>query len=201
MRNLFFIILMGLSHVVFGQYFDKTYGVSLNVNAPLSNTEYVSNVSARGFRLAYREMINEKLFGGIDLTNSSLTEHKPRQTYTSGSSAITTDIFNYTYNYGATLTIDYLLNTEKKLMPYAGLGVGASFVRYQQYYNVYTSQSDGWGVLIRPQLGVLYRLRENSSWAFQAAFHYDYSSAKSEELALGSFSLIGLQVGFVVLDW
>ncbi|MEZ4973828.1 MAG: hypothetical protein R2820_11000 [Cyclobacteriaceae bacterium] len=201
MRILVTIFLIGFSNVAFGQYFDKIYGFSLDVTTPLSNTEYVDNISARGFRFMYREMISEKFFGGLDLTNSTLTEYKPRQTYTNGSGAITTDLYNYTYNYGATLTFDYFLNTEKKLMPYAGLGVGASFLRFHQYYNVYTSQADSWGVLIRPQVGIFYRLRENSSWAFQAALHYDYSSAKSEELDLGALSVIGMQVGFVILDW
>jgi outer membrane protein W len=168
---------------------------------PLSNTNYVNQVSARGFKFGYREMISEKVFAGVDFTNSTYTRHKPRQTYTNGTSAITTDLFNYAYSYGLTLSGDYFFKTEQRFMPYAGLGVGASYINYRQYFNVYAYQGDGWGVLVRPQAGIIYKLKDDSKWAFQAAVHYDYSSAKNEDLGLEAFNNVGLQVGIIILDW
>ena len=183
------------------QYFDKTYSVAWDVNMPLNNKDYVNQVSARGFKLGYREMITEKVFGGVDFTNSTYTKHIPRQTYINGTNAITTDLYNYVYNYGLTLSFDYFFTTEKKLMPYAGLGVGASFMSYRQFYNVYSSLDESWGVLVRPQGGVLYKLKEDARWAFLAGIHYDYSSAKSKGFELDAFNNIGLQVGVIMLEW
>ncbi|MEQ8424496.1 MAG: hypothetical protein RIA63_07285 [Cyclobacteriaceae bacterium] len=202
MRLLFLsLLLVGLMPQLQAQYFDKTYSLALDVNVPLSNTDYVDNISARGFKFGYREMITEKLFGGIDFTNSTYTKHVPRTTYNNGNRAITTDLFNYTYDYGLTLSFDYFLKTEQHLMPYVGLGVGASYLSYKQFFNVYTSEANSWGVLVRPQAGVLWRPRDDSSWAIQGAIHYDYSSAKSEELELGAFHNLGLQIGVIFLNW
>lgn len=195
------ILIVALYQNVRAQYFDKSYSLMLDFNKPLSNTDYVDNLSGRGFRFAYREMISDKIFGGLDINNRSFSKHVPRQTYNNGTNAITTDLFNYTYNYGATLSFDYLLKSEGKLMPYAGLGVGASYIRFRQFYNVYSNQSDNWGVLVRPQVGVMYRTKETASWALQAALHYDYSSAKNEDLDSDTFQSIGLSIGITILDW
>ncbi|MFZ1808646.1 MAG: hypothetical protein WAU36_15545 [Cyclobacteriaceae bacterium] len=200
-KGLFIIILLGWMSSLKAQYFDKTYAVALDVNVPLSNTDYVNQVSARGFKLGYREMINEKFFGGVDFTNSTYTKHIPRQTYNNGANAITTDLFNYAYSYGLTLSFDYFFNTEKKLMPYAGLGVGASYMSYQQFFNVYSNKNESWGVLVRPQGGFLYKLKEDARWAFLGGIHYDYSSAKSKDFDLGAFNNVGVQVGIIVLEW
>lgn len=199
--SLFIIIFLGLIDPLQAQYFDKTYSLALDVNVPLGNTDYVNRVSARGFKLGYREMINEKLFGGVDFTNSTYTRHVPRQTYTNGTNALTTDLLNYAYSYGLTLSFDYFFNTEQKLMPYAGLGVGASYMNYRQFFNVYSKQNENWGVLVRPQGGVLYKLKEDSRWAFLAGVHYDYSSAKSKDFGLDAFNNIGVQVGVIMLEW
>ncbi|GAB1444833.1 MAG: hypothetical protein KF860_13110 [Cyclobacteriaceae bacterium] len=199
--SLFIILFFGIVNQMHAQYFDKTYSVALDINVPVTNIDYVNKVSARGFKLGYREMINEKLFGGVDFTNSTYTRYIPRQTYTNSTNATTTDLFNYAYSYGLTLSFDYFFKTEQKFMPYAGLGVGASFMNYRQFFNAYSNQDENWGVLVRPQGGFLYKLKEDSRWAFLAGIHYDYSSAKSKDFGLDAFNNIGVQVGVIMLEW
>jgi len=201
MKYCLLIAFLGLVNPLRAQYFDKTYSLALDVNVPVANTDYVNQASARGFKFGYREMINENLFGGVDFTNSTYTRHIPRQTYTQGTSATTTDLFNYAYGYGLTLSMDYFFNTEQKFMPFAGLGVGASYIDYRQFFNVYSSQDESWGVLVRPQGGFVYRPKEASRWGFIAGIHYDYSSAKSKDFDLGAFHSIGAQVGIIMLEW
>lgn len=183
------------------QYYDKTYLVALDLNVPLSNTDYVSQISARGIKVGYREMINERLFGGIDFNATSYKKYKPRRTYSNGTGAITTDLFNYAYTYGATLSMEYYFKTEQRIMPFASFGIGASYIKYSQFFNVYSNQSDSWGVLLQPQAGVQIRLKDDSRWALQAAVHYGYSSAKNSDFNLGSFSNVGAQIGILILSW
>lgn len=196
---LFVILTVSMSSQA--QYFDKTYSVAIDINAPLSNKDYIDQISLRGIKLGYREMINERFFGGVDFTNYTYSTHQPRQTYSNGTSAVTTDLFNYAYAYGLTLSGEYFFKIEQRIMPYAGLGFGASYINYRQFYNVYSSQSDSWGVLIRPQFGVLLRLKESSNWAFQTGVHYDFSSAKSSDFGLDVFHNLGLQMGIIFLSW
>lgn len=184
------------------QYFDKTYSLMLDINMPISNTSYVEDVSARGFKFGYREAINDRFFGGIDFNNATFTEHVPRKTYTGGTNAVTTELFNYIYSYGLTLTGDYFLRPEqKKFMPYVGLGVGASYQSYRQFFNVYSISDNSWGVLVRPELGAMFRIKETAGWAFHGGIHYDYSSAKSEDFGIDAFQNVGFQVGVIILDW
>lgn len=193
--------MLGLTYPLKAQYFDKTYSVALDINTPLSNTDYIEGISARGFKLGYREMLTERVFGGVDFNNTTYTKYIPRRTYNNATNAITTDVYNYAYSYGLTMSFDYFFNTEKKLMPYTGLGVGASYVSYKQYYNVYSNQDANWGVLLRPQGGIFYRLKEDKKWAFQAGIHYDYSSAKSKDFDLDGLSNVGIQIGIILLEW
>ena len=193
--------IFGALTIGYSQYYDKTYLVALDVNQPLSNTDYVSQISARGFKLGYREMINDRFFAGIDFNTTSYNKYKSRRTYSSGTGAVTTDLFNYAYTYGATLSGEYYLKVEQRIMPFVGFGIGASYIKYSQFFNVYTNQSDSWGVLLRPQGGVQIRIKDDAKWAFQAALHYDYSSAKNKDFELGSFSAVGFHIGVLVLSW
>lgn len=195
------LMIFGWSGISYSQYYDKTYSIALDINAPLSNTDYVNKISARGIKVGYREMINERVFGGIDLNNTTYTSYEPKQTYSSGTSAVTTDLFNYAYSYGITLIGEYYFKVEQRIMPFAGFGLGASYIKYRQFYNVYSNQSDSWGILVRPHAGVQIRLKDDSKWAFQAVIHYDYSSAKNKDFELGSFNTVGVQVGVVMLSW
>lgn len=193
--------IVGLSSPAFAQYYDKTYSLSWDINAPLSNTDYVDKISSRGFKLGYREMINERIFAGIDFSNTTFTKNKPRKTYTNAANSITTDFFNYTYYYGLALSGEYYFKIERRIMPFAGFGIGASYIKYKQFYNVYANQSDSWGVLVRPHAGIQFRIKDDSKWALQTSLHYDYSSAKNKDFDLGTFHNIGIQVGVVFLTW
>lgn len=194
-------MILGLGNQAQSQYYDKTYSVSLDINTPLSNTDYVDQISGRGFKLGYREMINERFFAGFDFSNATFTKHKPRQTYSNGTNSVTTDLFNYTYNYGLALSGEYYFRIENRIMPFAGFGIGASYIKYKQFYNVYANKSDSWGVLVSPHAGIQFRIKDDSKWALLTALHYDYSSAKNKDFDLDAFHNIGIQVGVVFLSW
>ena len=184
-----------------GQYFDKMYFLNWSVNQPLSNTDFVGNASTRGGRLGYQEMINEKFSGGLDISWATYDDYIERQTYFSNNGAITTDYFKYVESYAATVTFNYFFFTEKKLMPYVGIGLGANYNSYKLYYNVFSSSEGGWGFLSRPQAGAWLRLGKRTPWGLHASTHFDFSTANNEDLGYQNFSNIGFQLGLVYLDW
>lgn len=193
-----FVLCAQLAH---GQYYEKMYFVNWSVNAPLSNTDFVGNTSTRGGRLGYRELINEKIAGGIDVSWATYDDYIGRQTYTTGNGALTTDFFKYVESYGATFVVDYYFLTESKIMPYAGLGIGGAYHNFKLYYNIFSSSSGSWGLLLRPQAGAWMKLGERSSWALHASAQFDYATSRNEDLGYRNFANAGFQIGIARLDW
>jgi outer membrane protein W len=126
----------------------------------------------------------------------------PTTTYNFGTQSVTTDLYDYAYNYSLSVNLDYyFLPMEKMIAPYAGLGIGVAYDKFAQYYNIYGTKGTSWGFLVRPEAGVLIGFKENSSWRIKAAAHYDYSTNTSTDFDYKNFMSIGFQVGLVKMAW
>jgi len=199
MRIIILIGFLGFALTAMGQSgFDRYITVSWDVLTPLSNTSFIKQPSPLGFYIGYREKINEHFFIGGDLNSATLREHTPRQTYHSSTGDITTDFYKYVVVFAATVSGEYYFTPDKRLVPFAGLGLGANYNSYSLYYNVYSAKDNGWGVLIRPQAGMFYRMGKQQSWALLAALHLDYSTASNAYFNYQQFATIGFRVGIVV---
>src|SRR5690349_17939855 len=172
-RGVILLFLLILSGTAFSQYFDKVLYVGWVVNTPLANQEFAGNTSVRGARLGYREVINPKLAVGVDLTMATYDQYIPRQTYYSPGTAFTTDFTNIVNSWGATLSGEYLFFEEKRVMPYAGFGVGVAYNNYKIFYNVYSSTDNVFGVLLRPRVGTWLRFTERSPWGLNVSLHME----------------------------
>jgi opacity protein-like surface antigen len=200
-KAIIFLLFMIVSGSASAQFYDKMFFVGWNVNTPLVNKEFVGKSSTSGARLGYREMIREKFAIGVDLTWATFEDYVPRQTYYTSGSALTTDFNNYANNYGALLTGDYYFFTEKKVMPYVGLGAGVAYNSYKKYYNVYTDGDNSVGFMARPTAGVWLKFSERKNWAINAGVHFDFSTAKSKDLGYKNFMNAGFELGLMFLDW
>lgn len=180
----------------------KYFYVSVDYNAPLSNRAWVSNGSAQGLRLGYRAFITDRVSAGIDLGSASINEYKPTRTIESASGAITTDYFNYVYSYSAVVSGQYnfLVGDGDIVFPYAGVGLGANYNEYTQYYNIYTNAENAFGFLVRPEAGILVRFGTRRALGAMAAIHYDYSTNKSPEFGYKNFSTAGFQLGLMLMN-
>lgn len=198
------------------QDFDKYYFFNWDINKPLSNNDFISNNSTLGTRLGFRKRLNDedKLWVGGDFAWMVYKQYIPYNTYQTNSGAISTDLYNYSYNYSLTANIDYLfLSTDHVVVPYGGLGLGLSYNKIMQYYNIYASNNGegvgGWGLMVRPEIGLLVGFGENTSWRIKLAAHYDYSSVKSSLVSSDfiatadyqGFTNYGFQFGIVKMAW
>ncbi len=187
-----------------GRDFDHFFFLSWDGNTPASNPDFIKEASSLGTKLGFRKRINEddKLWVGGDFGWAVYKQYIPTQTYTSGTQSVTTDLYNYSYNYSLSANLDYFfLPMEKILVPYAGLGIGVAYDKFTQYYNIYGSTGSSWGFLVRPEAGILIGFKENSSWRVKAAFHYDYASNTSTDFGYKNFINYGFQVGLVKMAW
>jgi len=187
-----------------GRDFDRFYFLSWDNNSPLSNKDFISQSSSLGAKLGFRKRLNEenKFWVGGDFGWAVYKQYIPTNTYTNGTHSVTTDLYNYAYNYSLSINLDYFsLPMEKIINPYAGLGIGVAYDKFAQYYNVYGSSGTSWGFLVKPEAGILIGFKENSPWRIKAAFHYDYSTNTSSDFGYKNFTSMGFQVGLVKMAW
>jgi hypothetical protein len=180
----------------------RYFYLTLDYNAPLSNKEWISKGSAQGLRLGYRAFITDRVSAGVDLGSASINEYKPTRTIESASGAITTDYFNYIYSYSAVISGQYnfLVGDGDMVFPYAGLGLGANYNEYLQYYNIYTDGDKAFGFLARPEAGILVRFGTRRSLGAMASVHYDFSTNKNTDFGYKNFTTLGFQIGLMFMD-
>ena len=94
----------------------------------------------------------------------------------------------------------FKVGESERFFPYAGIGIGANYNEYAQYYNIYSSVEKKWGFLARPEAGVLFRFTRNRGLGAMAAVHYDYSTNKSETFNVDKFSSVGFQIGLIIMN-
>lgn len=174
-------------------------------NIPLSSTEYIDNISGRGAKLGYRMFFgrDQRFSAGLDFNWAQYDQYKPKETFVNETGAITTDYYNYIYQYGLTVSSQYYfpLGEEERFFPYVGLGLGANRNEYTVYYNIYTDTDKVFGFLARPEAGILVTLGERRKMGVMAAVHYDFSTNSSEDFDYSNFSSVGFQLGIVMLQW
>lgn len=200
-KILFAVMATLLVHVSVAQDFDNVFYVSWNMSKPVSSTaDWISSSSARGAKIGYRKMINDRFSAGVDLTWNVFNDYEPVTTFENPTGAVTTDYYEYLYAYGITLGGQYYLpfGTDK-VMPYVGLGLGASLNRYALFYNVYTETDNSWGFLATPEVGILFPF--GGKIGAMVAAHYDFSTSTSDYFEIGRYNRVGVNVGIVLMGY
>jgi hypothetical protein len=182
---------------------DKYVYLNIDGSKPLSNTDWIKDLSFSGGKLGYRGFIRPNFSVGLDLGWTNFDQYEPTRTKENATGAITTDYFHYIYSYSAVVSGQYYFKDEEeeRLFPYAGLGLGANTNEYVLYYNIYEDSQRSWGFLARPELGVLWRFSDRSPLGIMAAVHYDFSTNKSDKFAYNNFSVIGFQIGLMSMSF
>ncbi len=205
MKTKHILLVLFFCPVLLVQAQENYFYITWNGNKPLSSTDYIDNFSGRGAKVGFRKFIGtERRFSaGVDFNWAQYDEYKPRQTFVNESGAITTDYFNYIYQYGLTVSGQYYfpLGEKETFFPYVGLGLGANRNEYNMYYNIYTDTDQVFGFLARPEAGILIRIGERRRMGIMAAVHYDYSTNKSDQFEYDNFSSVGVQLGVIMLQW
>ncbi|HEY3402512.1 MAG TPA: outer membrane beta-barrel protein [Ohtaekwangia sp.] len=176
--------------------------ITWDISKPLTNTSWLGSTTTKGGKAGYRGFVNDRISIGGDFNWTTYDEYSPTETFQFENGAITTDYFKYIYQYGFTASGQYYfpIGDHEHFFPYAGLGLGANYMRYTMYYNIYTEEDNGWGFLARPEAGVLVRFGARRSLGLMAAVHYDYTTNKSELFDYDGFSAFGFQIGAIFMN-
>lgn len=164
------------------------------IGVPL-NTKYLKEASLRGGNFTYRHFLNEKFSIGGGLSWNSFEEYIPSTLYEKpdGSSAFYTDMVRQVYTLPMYLQGHYYLDAGKAVKPYLGLGLGAQYSEQSAYYNIFVTEVDNWGFLVRPEVGALIKMGDHSGFNLSAA--YNYATNENEDFKIESLSHIAFSVG------
>lgn len=197
-KHLVILTLFLLPAPLSAQPADGAFNVTLNIQQPLYK-EFVGNSSV-GMRIGYTRFSSAKFGWGIEAAYNTLNDYVPRQTYTYPGGAITTDIFNYMYYFTLLANAQYYYKASDRLIPYASLGAGLAITRYTLFYNVYSEGDNNRSWVVRPEAGLIFRVRQYSSLGLKSALSWEYAGNKSDAYALKDFSALSFQLGLVIFS-
>lgn len=195
---IFFLICVSLTAK--GQEYQSVVHIGWNTLVPFSDKDFTGNTSTAGIRLGYSHFINDRFAVGFEAGYSTLDDYVPPTTYEYPGGAITTDIYNYLYYFTLMANGQYYFSPGKQFMPYTSLGMGVAFSDYNIFYNVYQENDRNTGFVIRPEIGTLFKVKENSGFGLKAAIGFEYATNKSDYFETKNLSGFNFQLGIVLLS-
>jgi len=171
------------------------FGVSWEVAFPAG--DYITKPSFAGGKLEYRHFLKPSFSIGATLGWNNYEEYVSSKTYENAdqTQAITTDNDRFVFNLPMTADFFYYFESDGKLKPYAGVGVGAQYSNQEIYYNIYYSEENNWGFIARPQIGAIYRFQPTSPTSFMIGAGYNYATNKNESFKVDSQSNFWVSIG------
>ena len=132
----------------------SVFGISWEANFP-SNGNYITKSSYRGGKFEYRHLFQKKFSVGLAVNWATYEQYFNRQTFEdeAGDNAVTSDFLAQTYQIPITATFHYYLEGGKMIKPFVGIGIGGQSLMQSLYYNVYVSEDNNWGFVVRPEIG------------------------------------------------
>ena len=194
----FFLIASSLTAK--GQEYNTAFHIGWNTLVPFSDKDFTGSTSTAGIRVGYSKFVGDRFGFGFEGGYSTMDDYVAPTTYEYPGGAITTDIYNYLYYFTLMANGHYYLSQGKRFISYASLGMGVSFSEYKIFYNVYQENDQNTGFVIRPEIGTLFKVKENSGFGLKAALGFDYATNRSDYFETKNFSGLNFQLGFVLLS-
>ena len=199
-RGIIIFFLITGSLVANGQEFSSAFHLGWNTLVPFSDKDFTGSTSTAGLRVGYSKFVDERFGFGFEAGYSTLDDYVPPTTYEYPGGAVTTDIYNYLYYFTLMANGQYYLSQGKRFISYTSLGMGVAFSEYKIFYNVFQERDNNTAFVVRPEIGTLFRVTENSGFGLKAAVSVDYATNKSDYFETKNLSGFNFQIGVVLLN-
>jgi opacity protein-like surface antigen len=176
------------------------YSFSWDINVPLNNKDFIENTSAAGAAFQGRYFINPNFSIGGEIAWSSLYQYAPRKTYQFENGAVTTDLYKYLYMLPMSANAHYYFNPDSKLMPFAGIGLGAMYSEQDIYFNIYNLYATNWGFLVKPEAGAILKFGRYSQSGAILGVRYNYATNRESDLRINSIQTLSVHLGLVFFN-
>lgn len=176
--------------------------VNYSMGIPLRNTEFIDEVSFRGFGFGFKWGRGENLQLGVNFGFQSTYQFEENTTYYLDNGAITTDLYKYSYQIPIAVDGTYLFMTESMVNPYVGMGFGINFVNYKILFSEYSAYEVSSGFLMQPRVGALLKIDDAGATCIFAEAMVNYSTNNTPYLDFSDYSALNINVGvrFAITD-
>ena len=185
---------MGAKSSSSGFIFDQFFTFAWDVSMPTGDNKFLEDVSFAGGKMEYRKMVGNHLSVGLDLTWNSYKEYFTYQSFHVNSTTdVTTDLYKFNYTLPMAVTIHNYFGNNGKVIPFAGLGVGALYCKPSLFFNIYEIYEENWGFLVRPEVGVL--IKTDGDLGILLGARYSMSTNKESSFKIDNLQSLDFQLG------
>jgi outer membrane protein len=182
MKKILVIIAFGLLVFTQNAYCQQPGYMSIQYAASFGSGDlgdFISQPSFRGALFEYRSAIKDNLLWGFDFGWNTFYEVKEYDTYTDGTRSLTGNQYRTQNELPMLISVDYILNADKPLKPYIGLGLGTMYSERATDMGTWRLFENAWHFALKPELGILYEMSYSTSFKLAAKY---YSGTKSGDL-------------------
>ncbi len=176
------------------QAWSQQYSTSIlyNVSVPVSNTaDYLSTTSFRGLTISPRIFLNERFSLGVSAGWQVFYEKRAPDAYVDETLTLFGTQFRYINAFPLHLSPQFHLPAIAGFKPYAGLGVGTTFVNQTTNMGLFAFQSKEWMLGFYPEVGVMFLFRND--WHLTLSGKYNHMFGTGE---LPTQAYWGINAGF-----
>lgn len=156
-------------------------------------SDYISKASFRGFLFEYKNsFINENILIGVDIAWNAFYENVD-DVYTEGDASISGKQWRYSNHFPLLISAEYLFLPDNSLRPFVNFGLGTMYTQHRLDMNVYSFEQDAWSFAIKPEIGAIYDMGNNSGLKLAAKY---YTGFKSGDLETQSYFSISAGIVF-----
>ncbi len=154
--------------------------------------DFIGKPSFRGFTLDYRKLVQPNVGVGIDAGWNVFYSEKGYDVYTIENLSYSGKQYRYNNQIPVLFAVDYYMNYDEAVTPFAGLGLGTMYSRRNTDMGQYTLEEEAWHFAIRPEVGILYDMNEGISFSVTGKYYYGFEAGD-----LPSQGYFALNFGFV----
>jgi outer membrane protein W len=185
------IILSLIILASFGTAFSQSiWSLSYEPATPLGDMRnFIDKSSLRGFSLSSNWFVTEKITVGFDVQWTAFYEKDERYTWPFDGGAVTATAWKefYLWPLYATVKYHFLKDEEARLLPYAGLGIGVSYVEQSAQVGKYEFKEKGWKFAMAPEIGTLIPMGIEKTWGFNVKLRYQMAIYNKNDINLLQF--------------
>jgi len=179
------------------------YTFSWNTTFPIGDlNKWVDQPGPAGFDFGGRYIIKNGLTAGFNIAWQRVSKIYDAQTYTIPDKgvAITARNYRFTWMVPFQAVIAYHLRPDRLISPYLGLGIGGDYMEHHLMIQEYDIYETCWDFSLTPEIGILAKFGQFSSWGALLAFNYKWTTnrIKIYETTSSDLQMLNLKVGIVL---